>query len=94
MLISTDNGRKWNEAHLQGPVLEKAHTAFRYMWNWDGKPTRILSKAIDETGYIQPTYSQLVKARDSKGGNHFNPIVGWDIEKSGEVFLADVKDIK
>lgn len=94
VLISTDSGSTWNEAHLQGPVLEKAHTAFRYMWNWDGKPTRILSKAIDETGYIQPTYSQLIKARDSKGGYHFNPIVGWDIEKSGEVFLADVKDIK
>lgn len=93
VLISTDNGKSWEDAHLQGPVLEKAHTAFRLMWNWDGKPTRILSKVIDETGYIQPTYNQLVAARKSKGGYHFNPIVGWDIEDSGDVFLADVKDI-
>lgn len=93
VLISVDNGVSWQEAHLQGPVLEKAHTSFKFMWNWDGKPTRVLSKAIDETGYEQPTYNQLVEARDSKGGYHFNPIVGWDVEKSGEVYLADVKDI-
>ena len=93
VLISLDNGKSWKDAHLQGPVLEKAHTAFKLMWNWDGKPTRILSKVIDDTGYVQPTYNQLVEARDSKGGYHFNPIVGWDIEKSGKVFLADVKDI-
>src|SRR5690606_39801336 len=94
VLVSVDNGKTWQEAHLQRPVLEKAHTAFKFMWNWDGKPTRVLSKAIDETGYGQPTYNQLVKARESKGGYHFNPVVGWDIEKSGEVYLADIKDRK
>lgn len=93
VLVSTDNGKTWKEAHLQGPVLEKAHTAFKFMWNWDGKPTRVLSKAIDETGYVQPTYNQLVKARESKAGYHFNPVVGWDIEKTGEVYLADVEGI-
>jgi len=94
VLISTDNGTSWEDAYIQSPVLEKAHTAFRFMWNWDGKPTRLLSKVIDETGYVQPTYNQLVAARESKGGYHFNPIVGWDVENSGDVFLADVKDIK
>ncbi|MCL7987291.1 sulfite dehydrogenase [Sphingobacterium sp. lm-10] len=94
VLISVDNGKTWEDAHLQGPVLEKAHTAFRFMWNWDGKPTRVLSKAIDETGYEQPTYNQLVAARESKGGYHFNPVVGWDVEQNGNVFLADVKDIE
>lgn len=93
VLISTDDGLNWQTAHLQGPVLEKAHTAFKLMWQWDGKPTRILSKAIDETGYEQPTYNQLVRARESKGGYHFNPVVGWDVEGNGEVFLADVEDI-
>lgn len=93
VLVSIDNGITWKDAHLQGPVLEKAHTSFSFMWNWDGIPTRVLSKAIDETGYEQPTYNQIVDARDSKGGYHFNPIVGWDIERSGEVYLADVKDI-
>ncbi|TDS12971.1 sulfite dehydrogenase [Sphingobacterium paludis] len=93
VLVSTDNGVHWNEAHIQGPVLEKAHTAFRFMWNWDGKPTRILSKVIDETGYVQPTYNELVEARESKGGYHFNPIVGWDIDKNGSAYLAKVEDI-
>ncbi|MFD2965764.1 sulfite dehydrogenase [Sphingobacterium bambusae] len=93
VLVSTDDGAHWQQAHIQGPVLEKAHTAFRLMWNWDGKPTRILSKVIDETGYEQPTYNQLVKARESKVGYHFNPVVGWDIEKDGAAYLADVADI-
>src|SRR5690606_3300886 len=93
VLVSVDNGKSWQEAHLQGPVLEKAHTAFKLMWHWDGKPTRVLSRAIDETGYEQPTYKQLVKAREARGGYHFNPIVGWDIEKTGEAYLADVEDI-
>src|SRR5690606_16120708 len=70
VLVSVDNGKTWQEAHLQGPVLEKAHTAFKFMWNWDGKPTRVLSKVIDETGYEQPTYNQLVEARESRGGYH------------------------
>ncbi len=59
---------------------------------WDGKPRR-RSKAIDDTGYEQPTYQQLVEARGSKGGYHFNPIVGWDVESSGQVYLADVADL-
>lgn len=93
VMVSVNDGKTWQEAHLQGPILEKAHTAFKFMWNWDGKPTRVLSKAIDETGYEQPTYSQLVEARESRGGYHFNPVVGWDVEKSGQVYLADIKDI-
>ena len=93
MLISTDDGLNWQTAHLQGPVLEKANTGFKLMWQWDGKPTRILSKAIDETGYEQPRYNQLIRARESKGGYHFNPVVGWNVEGNGEVFLADVEDI-
>src|SRR5438477_831654 len=45
--ISTDKGQTWKPATLQQPVLPKAHTRFRYMWQWDGKPTDMLSRAID-----------------------------------------------
>jgi sulfane dehydrogenase subunit SoxC len=53
--VSTDAGKSWNVARLQEPVLEKAHTYFSFLWQWAGGETEILSRATDETGYIQPT---------------------------------------
>ena len=35
--VSTDGGRTWKDAKLQEPVLPKAHTRFRFHWNWDGR---------------------------------------------------------
>lgn len=86
--VSVDGGRSWVNAELQGPVLDKAHTAFRYLWKWEGKETEIMSRAIDETGYVQPSYQELAAARESKGGYHFNPVVRWRIPRSGKVVLS------
>jgi sulfane dehydrogenase subunit SoxC len=69
--VSTDAGKSWNEARLQGPVLEKAHTYFRYLWQWNGSETEIMSRVTDETGYTQPTLKQLINARGKDiGGYH------------------------
>jgi sulfane dehydrogenase subunit SoxC len=87
--VSVDAGRTWVNAELQGPVLDKAHTAFRYLWKWEGIETVIMSRAVDETGYAQPTYKELSAARESKGGYHFNPVVGWRIPGSGKVVLSE-----
>ena len=84
--VSVDGGQSWRAAELQGPVLDKAHTAFRYLWNWQGEETRIMSRAVDETGYVQPDYETLAAARESKGGYHFNPITKWLVKNNGEVF--------
>ncbi|HJP39110.1 MAG TPA: sulfite dehydrogenase [Gammaproteobacteria bacterium] len=89
--ISTDNGNIWQPAALQAPILPKAHTRFRYLWKWDGSPTQILSRALDETGYLQPTRKQLEAARGAPQGPfayHYNPITGWQIEADGTVLLA------
>jgi sulfane dehydrogenase subunit SoxC len=85
--VSTDAGKTWYEALLQNPVLDKAHTGFRYLWNWNGENTEIMSRAIDETGYIQPFYEQLLQARGGIGGYHFNPVTRWVVQKNGEVYL-------
>lgn len=90
--ISTDAGKTWVVAALQGPVLEKAHTAFRYLWNWDGEATAILSRATDETGYVQPTLKALKEARGADmGGYHLNPITAWNIERDGQVLFSPEK---
>jgi len=86
--VSTDAGRRWAPADLQAPVLPKCHTRFRYLWNWDGTETTILSRAVDETGYVQPTLDQLRKARGVGTYYHFNHIREWRVRKDGAVMFG------
>ena len=84
--VSTDNGRTWQRARLQGPVLPKAHVRFRHMFQWDGKETVIMSRAVDETGYVQPTRADWLAARGpGSGPYHRNPITGWRLKAGGDV---------
>ncbi|GAB4038442.1 sulfite dehydrogenase [Spirosoma jeollabukense] len=84
--VSTDAGKTWHSATLQDPILDKAHTAFRYLWQWQGDETEIMSRVTDETGYIQPTIGQLLEARGpDMGGYHLNPITAWQIKRDGRV---------
>ena len=86
--VSTDGGRRWTPAELQAPVLPKCHTRFRYLWNWNGSETTILSRAIDETGYIQPTLEQLRAARGVGTYYHFNHIRTWRVRRDGTVLFG------
>jgi sulfane dehydrogenase subunit SoxC len=86
--VSTDGGRTWGAAQLQAPVLPKAHTRFRLLWNWDGRPAEILSRAVDETGYVQPEWSALVAARGRRTRYHLNPITGWKLGADGRVLFG------
>ncbi|WP_316758549.1 sulfite dehydrogenase [Pedobacter aquatilis] len=86
--VSLDRGQTWQIANLQEPVLSKAHTYFRYEWNWDGDATEILSRVTDETGYLQPTLQQLIEARGPDiSGYHMNPVTAWKINKDGTVLF-------
>lgn len=87
--VSVDGGETWEEADLQDPVLPKAHTRFRYMWNWDGSRTEFMSRAVDETGYEQPTRAALLEARGPRTSYHLNPITAWVVEPDGRVFYRE-----
>jgi sulfane dehydrogenase subunit SoxC len=88
--VSTDGGRTWNPARLQEPVLAKAHTRFRHLLNWSGDETIIMSRAVDETGYTQPTRAELLKLRGpGTTGYHLNPITGWVIKPDGAVVYKE-----
>jgi len=90
--VSTDAGKNWAPAQLQGPVLDKAHTVFRFLWHWNGEETEILSRATDETDYLQPTLRQLIAARGTDmGGYHLNPITAWNIKADGRVLFKPEK---
>jgi sulfane dehydrogenase subunit SoxC len=85
--VSTDAGRTWEDARLQDPVLPKAHTRFAHMWNWDGREAILLSRATDETGYVQPTRAELMRARGPGTLYHWNFISGWRVMPNGRVFF-------
>ena len=88
--VSVDGGRTWQNSTLQGVVRSKAHTRFTLPWFWNGDATEIQSRAIDETGYVQPALKQLLRVRQSSPINyHFNPVVGWQINPNGEIQLAE-----
>lgn len=70
---------------MQEPVLTKALVRFRLPWNWDGGPAVLQSRAIDETGYVQPTRDQLVAVRGTNSVYHYNAIQSWQLTQSGEV---------
>jgi len=83
--VSTDGGKRWEAAELQQPVLPKCHTRFRYLWNWPGGATTLLSRAVDETGYVQPTLEHLQTARGLGTAYHFNHIRAWRVQSDGAV---------
>lgn len=84
--VSTDNGKTWAWAQLQEPVLPKAHTRFRHLWKWDGGEAVLMSRAVDETGYVQPTRAELLAVRGpGAAGYHLNPITGWIVRADGSV---------
>ncbi len=86
--VSTDSGRTWRPAELQAPVLPKCHTRFRYLWNWDGRESMLMSRAVDETGYVQPTHAQLVAARGESTHYHTNNIRAWKVQRDGQVVFG------
>jgi sulfane dehydrogenase subunit SoxC len=86
--VSTDGGKQWEPAELQQPVLPKCHTRFRSLWKWDGRETTLLSRAVDETGYVQPTLEQLRNARGLGTAYHFNHIRAWRVLGNGIVVFG------
>jgi len=86
--VSTDGGATWREAELQTPVLPKAHVRFRLPWRRDGGPAEIMSRATDETGYVQPTWEALVAARGPRTRYHGNPITPWTVGADGRVLFG------
>jgi sulfane dehydrogenase subunit SoxC len=84
--VTLDGGRNWQEATLDQPVLDKSLTEFRFRWNWNGGPATIASRAVDSTGYVQPTAADLTKVRAIVGFvQHHNGIQPWAVAGNGEV---------
>jgi sulfane dehydrogenase subunit SoxC len=85
--ISIDGGKSWVESELSSVSsnASKAQVRFQHMWQWNGDESLLMSRAVDETGYVQPTMAQLKAARGPGTDYHFNSIRGWRVAADGAV---------
>ena len=83
--VSLDGGRNWQTAELHGPVMDKCLTRFTLPFEWNGEELLVQSRAMDETGYVQPTIGELQKVRGLNSIYHNNAIATWQVHADGSV---------
>jgi sulfane dehydrogenase subunit SoxC len=83
--VSFDGGVSWRPARFTSTVLPRALTRFGLEWDWNGNPAMLQSRAVDETGYVQPTYGQLRDVRGTSSIYHKNAIHTWKLNSDGSV---------
>jgi len=83
--VSIDGGHTWKPAVLQEPVMSKCLTRFRLDWAWDGRPTVLQSRCVDELGHVQPTRSELIAKRGYNSVYHYNAIQSWAVAANGAI---------
>ncbi|WP_296476195.1 sulfite dehydrogenase [Roseinatronobacter sp.] len=88
--VSLDGGVNWQTARLGTEPGDKAVTRFYLDHEWDGQPMYLQSRAIDETGYVQPTKEQLRAIRGLNSIYHNNGIQTWYVNESGEAENVEV----
>jgi sulfane dehydrogenase subunit SoxC len=88
--VSIDGGRNWTTARLDGPVLPMSLTRFYLDMDWDGREMMVQSRAMDDTGYVQPTKNELREVRGTNSIYHNNGIQTWLVRSNGETENVEV----
>jgi len=88
--VSLDGGKNWREAKIDGLVLNKACVRFYAEIDWNGEELLLQSRAIDDTGYVQPTREELRKIRGVNSIYHNNGVATWLLKADGEVENVEV----
>lgn len=88
--VTTDGGVNWHKARLSGPSLDKSMHRFYYEMDWDGRPMLLQSRAVDSTGYVQPTKDALRKFRGVNSIYHNNGIQTWAVSAEGEAENVEI----
>lgn len=88
--VSIDGGRNWNEARIDGPSFSKSIHRFYFDFDWDGSELFLQSRAIDESGHIQPTKEALRQARGQNSIYHNNGIQTWHVREDGSVENVEI----
>lgn len=88
--VSIDGGANWTTARLAQPGQKMAMTRFYLDIDWDGTEMFLQSRAIDDTGYVQPTKTQLREVRGLNSVYHNNAIQTWWVRDTGEAENVEV----
>ena len=80
----------WHEARLSGPSNDKALHRFHFDVDWDGSEMILQSRAVDSTGYVQPTKDQLRAFRGENSIYHNNGIQTWLVTPDGKVENVEI----
>ncbi len=88
--VSRDGGITWQKARLGKQGDSKALTRFYLDGDWDGSAMLLQSRAMDETGYVQPTKQQLRESRGENSVYHNNCIQTWYVDENGVVENVEV----
>ena len=88
--VSKDGGKTWETARLAKPGTPMALTRFYLDTNWKGEEMLLQSRAMDDTGYVQPTKSQLREVRGLNSIYHNNGIQTWHVGSKGDVENVEV----
>jgi sulfane dehydrogenase subunit SoxC len=88
--VSLDGGRNWRTARIDGPVLETSLTRFYVEFDWQGEELMIQSRAMDSTGYVQPSKAELRKVRGVNSIYHNNGIQTWLVRSNGETENVEI----
>ena len=89
--VSTDGGKTWREAKIDGPVHSKAHTRFNFDWEWNGQEAMLMSRSTDDTGDVQPSREELYRnwgitdLKKPSRTTHFNAIQPWKVARDGSI---------
>jgi len=88
--VSTDGGVTWQTARLGKQGDTKALTRFYLDTQWTGEEMLLQSRAMDETGYVQPTKRALRAIRGENSVYHNNCIQTWHVNAKGEAENVEV----
>ena len=88
--VSKDGGITWETARLGADGVNKALTRFYLDTEWNGEDWLLQARAMDETGYVQPTKAQLRDVRGENSIYHNNCIQTWHVKPNGEAENVEV----
>jgi len=92
--VSSDGGKTWKDAKIEGTAYKKAHTRFTAPWTWNGEEALLQSRCTDDTGEVQPTVQEVAKLWNAdldflKNATivvgDFNAIQPWKVNRDGSV---------
>ena len=84
--VSTDKGKTWNTAHIDGANQKLSPVRFRYNWIWNGEECSIESRATDSKNNVQPQRKDWSIKYGLGHLYHNNSIQIWRIMPDGQIY--------